>query len=78
MAPDPAVEVDDEVTVVSFINENNRELATWIHYACHPTTTDANIVSGEFPGVCTAELESEDEGCVVSFSKVSAEMCGEN
>lgn len=67
MAPDPAVEVDDEVTVVSFINENNRELATWIHYACHPTTTDANIVSGEFPGVCTAELESEDEGCVVSF-----------
>lgn len=67
MAPDPAVEVNDEVTVVSFVNEKNREIATWIHYACHPTTTDANIVSGEFPGVCAAELKSEKEGCVVSF-----------
>lgn len=67
MAPNDLVEIDNTLTVISFMNTQNKEIATWIHYACHPTSTDANILSGEFPGICTAELEAMDENCVVSF-----------
>jgi len=67
MAPNESVEIDNDLTVVSFINKQNIEIATWIHYACHPTSTDANIISGEFPGVCTANLEIKNDQCIVSF-----------
>lgn len=67
MAPNEAVEVDDDLTVISFLNDQHQEIATWIHYACHPTSTDANVLSGEFPGVCSNLLESEEENTVVSF-----------
>lgn len=67
MAPNDSVEIDNNLTVVSFMNEQNKEIATWIHYACHPTSTDANILSSEFPGVCTSGLEAIDDECVVSF-----------
>lgn len=67
MVPNDSVEIDNKLTVVSFMNEQNKEIATWIHYACHPTSTDANILSSEFPGVCTSELEAMDNDCIVSF-----------
>lgn len=67
MAPNGSVEVDNDLTVISFLNQYRQEIATWIHYSCHPTTTDENILSAEFPGVCTTLLEKEEKNSVVSF-----------
>lgn len=67
MLPNPAVPIDQDLTVMSFVNELNQDVAMWVHYACHPTSTDATILSGDYPGVCSALLEHSSPDCVVSF-----------
>ena len=52
-APNRKVTTDNELSIISFKTEENRTKAIWIHYSCHPTTTDANVVSSEYPGVCS-------------------------
>ena len=56
-APDPDGPLDPEVTCIQFRTARDTTKALLVHYACHPTTTDANQVSAEFPGVAMALLE---------------------
>ncbi|MBS4208091.1 hypothetical protein [Bacillus sp. FJAT-50079] len=58
MEPNVEQLVDDTVTVITFITNNSKNKAIWIHYSCHPTCTDANILSSEFPGVCCRYVEA--------------------
>src|SRR5699024_2606187 len=57
MKPNPDIPTDNELTTISFKKTNDTTKAVWIHYTCHPTTTDANIFSSEFTGVCCDKLE---------------------
>ncbi|RJE90909.1 hypothetical protein D3P07_02160 [Paenibacillus sp. 1011MAR3C5] len=57
MAPNEEGIVDPELNVIRFVAENNRQKAIMVHFACHPTTTDQNVVSSEFPGVAMALVE---------------------
>lgn len=66
MAPNPDGPVDTEVTLVRFDREDGSPKAIWMHYACHPTCSDANFVSSEFPGVAERIVE-EHSGAVVAY-----------
>lgn len=66
-APNRKVPTDNELSIISFKTEENRTKAIWIHYSCHPTTTDANVVSSEYPGVCSEEVEKFFPGATVAF-----------
>lgn len=57
MAPNPDGQVDPEVSVVRFKSAAERTRAMLVHYACHPTTTDDNLVSSEFTGATSELLE---------------------
>lgn len=57
MAPNEEGTVDPELNVIRFVAENNRQKAIMVHFACHPTTTDQNLISSEFPGVAMALVE---------------------
>src|SRR5699024_4819744 len=39
----------------------------WIHYACHSTCTDANIISGEYPGTTCQIVEEAYPDSNVAF-----------
>lgn len=67
MAPNPKGVVDDELRVYSFLNDKGRAKGIWIHYTCHPTSTDENIISSEFTGLCCKKLEEKFPGCHVAF-----------
>lgn len=67
MKPNTNIQVDNDLTVTSFINTNNKMKAVWIHYSCHPTTTDANIISTEFVGVCCENIEEYYSNATVAF-----------
>ena len=67
MEPNPEGAVDNTLKIFSFVNETNEKKAIWIHYTCHPTTTDENVISGEFPGVCCHKLEEEYPGSNAAF-----------
>ncbi|MCL6516653.1 neutral/alkaline non-lysosomal ceramidase N-terminal domain-containing protein [Alicyclobacillus sp.] len=58
MAPNPEGPNDPRVTVLSFVRPNGRPKALWVHATCHPTTTDDNRVSPDFPGVAMDALEA--------------------
>lgn len=57
MAPDFEEKIDNDLTVFSFINKAGERKAIWIHYTCHPTSTDARVVSSEFVGQCCKKVE---------------------
>ncbi|MFC5402960.1 neutral/alkaline non-lysosomal ceramidase N-terminal domain-containing protein [Cohnella soli] len=57
MAPNPDETIDREVNVVRFVNASNRTKALLFHYACHPTTSDQQRLSSEFPGAASELLE---------------------
>lgn len=67
MKPNTNVPVDNDLTVISFINIKKKTKAAWIHYSCHPTTTDANVISSEFVGVCCEEIEGIYSNATVAF-----------
>ncbi|MFC5648208.1 neutral/alkaline non-lysosomal ceramidase N-terminal domain-containing protein [Paenibacillus solisilvae] len=57
MAPNEAGPVDQEVTVIQFLKLNGGTKSVFVHYTCHPTTTDDNAVSSEFPGYAMDRIE---------------------
>lgn len=59
MAPNPEGPFDPEVVVVRFCGTEGTTKALLVHYACHPTTTDDNRVSPDFPGVAMELLEAQ-------------------
>jgi hypothetical protein len=59
MAPNPEGSCDPEVNVIAFATATGRYKAVLTHYACHPTTTGDNWVSGEFPGSACRLLEEK-------------------
>lgn len=59
MAPNEQGPIDTEVSVVRFRTSAESTKAVLAHYACHPTTTDDNLVSSEFPGVAMENVEAE-------------------
>ncbi len=67
-APNPYGPSDPEVAVVSLATESGRGGATLVHFTCHPTTTQDNLISSEYPGVAMDLVESElGEGAVAAF-----------
>src|SRR5690625_4366789 len=67
MEPNFAGSVDDDLTVISFKENNNKMKAIWIHYTCHPTSTDANVISSEYTGICCQKIEEEFPNSHVAF-----------
>lgn len=68
MAPNPEGPCDPEVVVVRFRRGDGTTAGAWAHYACHPTTTDDNVVHPEFPGVAATLAEHWlGEGATVSY-----------
>ncbi|MFD1780233.1 neutral/alkaline non-lysosomal ceramidase N-terminal domain-containing protein [Fredinandcohnia salidurans] len=67
MSPNPSVPIDKEVTIITFENRKQDMKAMLIHHACHPTSTDANVVSSEYTGVCCARLKETYQHAVIGF-----------
>lgn len=67
MAPNMDGPIDNDLTVFSFLNGKNENKAIWIHYTCHPTSTDAAIISSEYPGVCCKKVSEQYPECNVAF-----------
>ncbi|MFB4167307.1 neutral/alkaline non-lysosomal ceramidase N-terminal domain-containing protein [Virgibacillus sp. JSM 102003] len=67
MEPNIEGEVDNDLTVISFITEKGIKKGIWIHYTCHPTTTDANVISSEFTGYCCKKVEEQYSNSNVAF-----------
>jgi hypothetical protein len=68
MAPNHGGVLDPTVSVARFRKENGTAKAVFIHYTCHPTTTNTNFVTSEYPGVAAERLEATlGCGAVVSF-----------
>jgi hypothetical protein len=59
MAPNESGPTDPEVGVFRFRTHAGKTKAILVRYACHPTTTDDNLVSSEFPGVAMELVENE-------------------
>lgn len=66
-ADDPHGPRDTEVVVVRFRRADGRPKALLVHYACHPVTTEDNLLSSEFPGVAMRLLEQADNGLIAAF-----------
>ncbi|MFC3798248.1 hypothetical protein [Cohnella sp. GCM10012308] len=69
MAPNPEGPTDPEVRVVRYRERSSaRDVGVLFHYTCHPTVTDANAVSAEYPGVAMERVEAAlDGGAIASF-----------
>ncbi|MGD6856610.1 neutral/alkaline non-lysosomal ceramidase N-terminal domain-containing protein [Bacillus infantis] len=66
--------VDQTVSIISFEKKNQEVKGVLLHYACHPTSTDANILSAEFPGYCCAIIQEQYSNAVIGFLQG---CCGE-
>lgn len=64
---DPFGPRDTEVSVIRFRKADGRSKALLVHYACHPVTTEDNLISSEFPGVAMRRLEQAEEGLIAAF-----------
>ncbi|MFB5190678.1 neutral/alkaline non-lysosomal ceramidase N-terminal domain-containing protein [Alicyclobacillus fastidiosus] len=58
MAPNPDGPNDPTVTVVHFRTTKGQTKGVLVHATCHPTTTDENRISSEFPGVAMEQVET--------------------
>lgn len=67
MKPNVDAQVDRDLTVLSFEKENGEPKTVLIHFSCHPTSTDANVVSSEYPGTCCSIIQQSYPGAVVGF-----------
>lgn len=67
MAPNQEGPNDSSITVIRFkrINDDVTK-GILVHATCHPTTTDENYISSEFPGVAMDLLESNYGPCMVA------------
>lgn len=68
MIPNPQGPIDPEVIVLRFQRAMGNTKAVLVHYACHPTTTDENCVSPDFPGLAMQYLEDHlGEGAIAAY-----------
>lgn len=67
MNPNFSQKIDDRLTTISFTTKENKTKAVWIHYACHPTTTDENVITSEYPGICCSIIEQHIPTANVAF-----------
>ncbi|CAI6018289.1 hypothetical protein COHCIP112018_00199 [Cohnella sp. JJ-181] len=69
MAPNPEGPTDPEVRVVRYRERSSaREVGVLFHYTCHPTVTDRNVISAEYPGIAMDRIESAlGGGAIASF-----------
>jgi predicted metal-binding transcription factor (methanogenesis marker protein 9) len=67
MQPNLNAFVDQNLSIVTFENEMKDLKGMFIHYACHPTSTDANVISAEFPGFCCSQLQKKYKEAVIGY-----------
>lgn len=68
MAPNPAGPNDTTCTVFRFRGVHGSVKGLLVHFACHPTTTAANRISPDFPGIAMSTLESSlGQGSVAGY-----------
>lgn len=69
MVPNPDGIFDPTVEVIRFRKKDGGGLkALFVHHACHPTTTNANWISSDYPGAAAERLEATFGcGTVVTF-----------
>jgi neutral ceramidase len=65
--PDPDGPRDTEVTVLRFGRLDGSTKAVLVHYTCHPVTSDAPLVSPDFPGAMRDQLAASLDVGVVGF-----------
>lgn len=65
--PNPEGPNDNTVTVIRFRNESGEAKALFVHYTCHPTVTNANLISAEYSGIAMEEVERELGGRSVAL-----------
>lgn len=54
---------DSDMTVISFVDENNKSVANFIHYGCHATASGLNTeITRDWPGVMIDDLERVSGG----------------
>jgi hypothetical protein len=74
MRPNHEAFADHAVSIISFEKKNREVKGLLLHYACHPTSTDANILSAEFPGHCCAIIQEQYSNAVIGYLQG---CCGE-
>ncbi len=67
MAPNADHPCDSEVKLFVFEDMRQQAKAIWIHYACHPTCTDANDINAEYIGYACSRIETYYDQAVVGF-----------
>ncbi len=67
MQPNLNAFVDQNLSIITFENEIKELKGMFIHYSCHPTSTDANIISAEFPGFCCSQLQKKFKKAVIGY-----------
>ncbi|MGG0716215.1 hypothetical protein ABE096_01260 [Robertmurraya massiliosenegalensis] len=67
MKPNRDVYVNKDVTIITFTTAEGDMKGMLIHDTCHPTSTDANVVSSEFTGQCCSILKETYQHTVIGF-----------
>ncbi|NOU85349.1 hypothetical protein GC102_06070 [Paenibacillus sp. LMG 31460] len=57
MAPNPDGVNDPTVTVIRFMSADLRIIGILFHFTCHPTTTDANLITSDYCGMAMEALD---------------------
>ena len=67
MAPNHEVAIDDRAHLFQFVRHTGSVKAVLIHNHCHPTISGDNVLSGEYPGVVSDEIEQVFDDSVCLF-----------
>ena len=72
----PSAEADDTVLVAKIENAQGQLLATFVNYACHPTTLawDNTLISPDFPGTMRDTVEATTGAPCVFLQGASGEL----
>lgn len=81
--PNPDGPNDTEVSVIRIQRLSGETKGLLVHFTCHPSMTDMNELSGEYPGFAMEEAEQALGGAVCGFLQgccgdIRADMVGEN
>lgn len=67
MEPNFSGECDSGLTILQFEKQNKMLKAILLHYACHPTCTDSNILSSEYVGHACSIVQKHYDSSIVGF-----------
>lgn len=72
----PAGEADDTVLVARATDERGRTVATFVNYACHPTTLafENTQISPDFPGMLRETIERETDAPCIFLQGASGDL----